>query len=447
MISPWFVLFVSSYFGGLVLALRHPIFPMVAYLAFYYMPPHVNWWGRFLPDLRYSMLAAAVLGVSVFMHHTSEPLKEEKNPALPWMVLLGLNAMVVSTWALDQVRNWTWATALLKLVLIYVLIPGAVRTPVAFDTFGAVHVAGATFWGYKAWDSPTRSAGRLEEVGGPDTQNDNQAAAHLLTVMPFAALYALTLRRRFPRVFAVIAAAFIVNVFILCNSRGATLGLVGGGIASIFLAGKGRRKKLIGVGLAGVVGLLLLADPDYITRQQTTVDPQDGSAQSRLAMWQAGYEMMQDYPLGAGGRAFHVLSPRYLPALVARQRVDERSSHNTYIQLGTDWGIQGIVLWCGFMAATLLLLHRIRRRAPDNQWYFYRALAIEVGLIGTLTAAFFSNRLYGESIYWLCALAVALHRIQSTELAGITAESVPNPYEEAQRVRHAAARAQEAPAG
>jgi hypothetical protein len=31
-------------------------------------------------------------------------------------------------------------------------------------------------------------------------------------------------------------------------------------------------------------------------------------------------------------------------------------------------------------------------------------------------AAFFSNRLLGESIYWMCALAYALHRIQSTEL-------------------------------
>jgi hypothetical protein len=34
-----------------------------------------------------------------------------------------------------------------------------------------------------------------------------------------------------------------------------------------------------------------------------------------------------------------------------------------------------------------------------------------------MTAATFSNRLYGESIYWMCALAVALHRIQTTELA------------------------------
>jgi hypothetical protein len=63
------------------------------------------------------------------------------------------------------------------------------------------------------------------------------------------------------------------------------------------------------------------------------------------------------------------------------------------------------------------MLRNIRKRAPENQWYFYRSLAIEVALIGTMTASFFSNRLYGESIYWMCGLAFALHRLQSTELA------------------------------
>jgi hypothetical protein len=266
--SPWLALFMTSYFGGLLMALKHPIFPLVAYLTFYYMPPHVNWWGRFLPDLRYSLIAAFVLGLSVILRGRSvEPLKEEKNPALPWLLLMGANTIVVTAWALDQARSWLWTTAFLKLILIYSLIPAAVRGPVYFDTFAAVHVAGATFWGYKAWDDPQRSAGRLEEVGGPDTQNDNLAAAHLLTVMPFAALLVLTGRRKIPRAAAAVASGFIVNVFILCNSRGATLGLIGGGLASVFLAGKGRRKNLVTVGAVGLVALLMLADPELSARR------------------------------------------------------------------------------------------------------------------------------------------------------------------------------------
>lgn len=82
------------------------------------------------------------------------------------------------------------------------------------------------------------------------------------------------------------------------------------------------------------------------------------------------------------------------------------------------------MLFFAFMGVTIRLLHRVRKRTPDSAWYFYRSLAVEVALIGTMTAAFFSSRLYGESIYWLCGLAFALHRLQSTELEGV-AKAVP----------------------
>ena len=67
---------------------------------------------------------------------------------------------------------------------------------------------------------------------------------------------------------------------------------------------------------------------------------------------------------------------------------------------------------------------------PATRGNVYRSLTVQVALVGTMTAAFFSNRLYGESIYWMCALAYSLHRIQSTELEKIdpswsTTEPVP----------------------
>jgi cell division protein FtsW (lipid II flippase) len=418
----WLVVYV----GGLLLAVIHPMYPFISYLTFYYAPPHVNWWGRYLPELRFSLIASIVMLASIALKRSSlEHLSSERNPALLWLLLFGLNALIVMAWALDRARSWYWTVAFLKLILLYILMPAAIRTPAHFDTFGAVHVAGATYWGYKAWDDPKRSAGRLEDVGGPDTQNDNQAAAHLLTVIPFAALYALTKKKMMHRALFAVGGAFIVNVFILCNSRGATVGLIAAVIAAVLLAGKGNRKKLLGVAAAGVIGFLLLADPEFIARQQTTTDPQDGSAQSRLEMWQGGIEMVKDYPLGAGGRAFHILSPRYIPDVLAKDESEERSSHNTYIQLSTEWGVQGTILWVGFMASTFLILHRVRKRSANDTWFFYRALVVQLALIGTLAAALFSNRLYGESIYWMCALAYTLHRMQSTAIEKAAADGGP----------------------
>jgi hypothetical protein len=417
------ITWVVIYSGGLILSVVHPFYPFVSYLVFYYAPPQLNYWGNPLPDLRYSLTASlAMLASAVFLNSSLERVKSERNAASFWLVLFGLNTIIVTIWALNSTRSWIYTTLVLKLVLLYLLIPAAVRVPAQFDAFGAVHIAGASYWGYKAYTNPHRKAGRLADVGGPDTQNDNQAAGHLNTVIPFVALYMLTEKRKIRRALYAVGGAFVVNTFVLCNSRGATLGLIAGGMAAVLLAGKGRRKKLIGVGILGALGLLFLADPEFIARQQTTAEHADNSAQSRLAMWKGGIEMVKDYPLGGGGRTFHILSPKYIPAVLDKTDAEERSPHNTYIQLATDWGLQGTVLFFGFMFMTLVLLHRVRKRAPDNHWYFYRALTVEVAIIGTMTAAFFSNRLYGESIYWMCALAFALYRMQSTELEAARTE-------------------------
>ena len=413
------LLWMLLYWGFIGAAIVHPIYPLVAYVIFYYAPPHLNWWGDAIPDLRYSLTASFVLVGSILLTRSNlEDVKEEPNPARIWFLLFSVNTVIVTIgWAANTARSWGYSVLVLKLLLLYLLMPAAIRTPAQFDIFAASHVAGGFYWGWKAWDDPHRKAGRLMAVGGPDTQNDNQAAGHLLTVLPFAALFVLTEKRPIRRGLAVVASGFLVNVFVLCNSRGATLGLLAGGAASIFLAGKGRRARLIGVGIAGLTALLMLADTQFITRQQTTADPTDNSAQSRLEMWQAGLHLLRDHPLGAGGRAFHILSPHYIPDILAADNVEERSPHNTFVQLATDWGVQGFFFFIMFLIMSGVMLYRVRKRTPANTWYFYRSLTVQVALVATMAASFFSNRLYGESIYWMGALAVALHRIQSTELA------------------------------
>jgi O-antigen ligase len=303
--------------------------------------------------------------------------------------------------------------------------------------FSTTHIVGATYWGYKAWDDPKRKAGRLKDVGGPDTQNENQAAAHLLTVIPFVAAYTLSVKRRWLQMLILGCGAFIVNCFILCNSRGATLALMGMVCAAIILVGKGRRVKLIGLALAGLVGLYSLSDSTFIERQQTTLKAKDGSAQSRFEFWAAGVAVIKDYPLGGGGRAFHILSPKYVPELVARAE-GERSVHNTFLALGTEWGIQGMILWFGFIGSTFIILWKSRLRARDQPWYYYRFLAIELSLIGTMIYGMFGTRLYGEGVYWMCALAVSLQRMHASGYVP-GAPDVPPSAVETPATVHAAA--------
>jgi O-antigen ligase len=279
---------------------------------------------------------------------------------------------------------------------------------------------GAFWWGYEAWRDPHREESRLMQVGSGDTLNDNAASAHLLTVLPFILIYLLTEKDKRLRAVALVALPFVINTIILCNSRGSMVGMLAATSASVFLIRTGRRLRLGGVLVGMVAAFFLLADPQFIERQQTTANYQeDGSAQQRLTTWRAGWRFIQDRPFGAGGRGFHLLSPIYIPDIVEAHDGEPRAPHNTWVQAATEWGIPGLICFIGIYASAFLMLRRIKRAALPHEegFYYWRAFAIQLGLIGFLVAGTFTDRVYGEAGYWLVGLSYALYRLQRTEQA------------------------------
>ncbi len=128
--------------------------------------------------------------------------------------------------------------------------------------------------------------------------------------------------------------------------------------------------------------------------------------------------MLQDYPFGAGGRGFHELSPLYIPDIVD-EAGEQRSPHNSYALIASEWGAPGLGLFITFIISSWLLCGRLRKDGMKlaDPYFYYRGLALQVGLTGTMTAATFSDRFYGESIYWICALGFALTRVMAAETA------------------------------
>jgi hypothetical protein len=79
-----------------------------------------------------------------------------------------------------------------------------------------------------------------------------------------------------------------------------------------------------------------------------------------------------------------------------------------------------------FIGSTLLELHRIRGGTRDRRVYL-ESLALEIGLIGFLVAAFFINRPYAQILYWLPALTASLRNQQLAEQAVPAPEVLPAP--------------------
>jgi O-antigen ligase len=295
-----------------------------------------------------------------------------------------------------------------------------IRSRGAFNLFAVTHMIGCFWWGWDSWRDPKRVAGRLQNVGSGDSLDDNSAAAHLVTILPLTLVYLLVDKDKRFKAIALIATPFIVNTLILCNSRGAILGVIAAMLATLGMIRKGYRMRLAVVGVIMAAGFLFLADPQFIARQQTTVEHSDGSSQERLQTWIGGANLVKDHPFGTGGRGFHILSFRYIPEIVASHDGEQRGPHNTYVMVASEWGIAGLVAYLGYLGATLIMLNRVKKAADGHdgqEFYYWRALALQVGLIAFMITAVFCARLYAEVGYWMCAASYALYRLQATELA------------------------------
>jgi hypothetical protein len=411
----WLLIFIVGTFGSFI----NPLYGTLTYLFEYYLRPALHWWGSDLPDLRWNFTISLVVTLTYFLRRDSLPKigSARRGPAACLVGLGLLMLLVTATTAVAPTQSWDKTVGYLKMILFHGIIVGTVRSEWAFDAFVGAHMAGAGWWGLEAFRDPKREAGRLANIGSGDTLGDNAAAAHLLTVIPFIAVYLLMSKDKRLRGLALGIAPFVVNALVLCNSRGPMVGMAAMGAAALWFSKAGHRLRTVGAGVIGVVVLLFLADPEFLRRQNIGDGyGDDGSTRQRLAAWEGGTRLIADYPLGAGGSGFTELSPIYIPDVVEEMKGEKRDPHNTIVLVSSEWGLPGLALFLGYYFACYLLLRDVRNRAPEGGIWYYRSVAVQVSMIGVFVAGLFTDRLYAEAPYWMGALAVALHRLQTHKL-------------------------------
>ncbi len=388
------------------------------------MRPELKWWGDQLPDWRWNLVISLALAASFIVKRESlRKMVEVTNSPLRWLIALNVVMLfVTATVGVNFDLSWEWSSQWTKMAIIFpMLVVAVLRTQKSFDLFITAHILGVTWWGWQAYTDPHREASRLVNIGSGDSLDDNAAASHLLTVLPFIIVLLLTEKKdKRLRAICLVGVPLVMNTLILCNSRGATVGMLAAALAAVGLVRSGNRLRLGVAGAAMAAVFLLLADPQFISRQQSTSNyEEDGSSMQRLETWRGAMRLVAERPLGAGGRGFHLLSPVYIPEIVAYHDGDPRAPHNTWVQVLCEWGIPGFICFVGVWASSFVLLQRVKRKATADEqpFYYWRAFAIQLGIVGHLVSGFFSDRLYGEAGYWLVALSFALYRIQLTDAA------------------------------
>lgn len=402
-----------------LLAISRAAWAIPFYMLTYFAAPQLWWWGDELPDLRYSLTAGLVLVVATLLGQTQPEEGRRRFTYVQWAVLgIVVNAGFVHLFLAAGPRySLTDYIELCKFCLLFYLMCVVIKTKADLRLAFVAMALGAGYIGYEVTVNERGyfRAGRLEGVGAPGADTANSLASLLLTTLPLTGSL-ISQSSNALKVLVAITAPLALNVVLLCNSRGAFISLIASGIAFLaFARGQTRKDAAKALALGAVVLYLLLGDPEILQRFATTftgAEERDASASSRIEFWTAGWELLKDRPLGAGGGAFkYVLGERYLQMYTTQ--TDSRSLHNGYLTIATNWGVQGLVLHLVFFLGAMVAAYRTceRCRKAGNAHDALVGICVIVGGVALLVGSMFGSFLPNEWCYWLAAYLVRYSEI------------------------------------
>ena len=263
----------------------------------------------------------------------------------------------------------------------------------------------------------------------PNYESPNSFSGMALGALPFVFYLFPVCSRRF-KVVMIVLAVFCLNIILFTGSRTGYVGFLG---FILFLLYKAkRRSQAVFVVVALAAATLPFVPADYLERFDsiyTGVDKEGESTRLRREILRDAWTIFLSHPLGVGVSAF--------PVVRSQTFGRNQDTHNLYLEVATNLGVQGLVVFLLFVVGLLLLLSRLvtefdrqlhlvdttgppghesaaRRNAHSADLRLMRqtALAVQGFVIVRLTLGLFGMDLY--EIYWWFAmgLAIALYKME-----------------------------------
>lgn len=411
-----------SLFGisSLAALLYSPAYGIYFYIlnAFLYSPN--KWWFNDIPDIKYVFLNSLVILIAFVIHN-----QHYKNISVfhfkptKWFLTLIALSFVVLLYAHVPVQHQYYTIQLAKIFVLYFIMVKTINTHQKLDILLLVFIVGCFHMGWEAYSDPSRVSGRLEGVGGVFFSTANEAARVTVLSIPLMVYFLLKGSNKY-KIITIICLPFIMNVFILFNSRGAFVGLA---IAGLYLLTQLLTKsKYFNVNKAYIIlacfflvaAFIHLTDQTFIDRISTINTSSD---HGRLHIWKGAWNFALDYPFGLGRRGFDFLSSQYVPQHLLVQSTGTRAVHNTYLEALTSLGFLGLFLLIMFIVTTFKNAYTSKKEYIDNAQpdYVLRTIVLESSYIGFLVASFFGNNFFGEFLYIPVAFIVINRSLSSIQ--------------------------------
>jgi len=230
--------------------------------------------------------------------------------------------------------------------------------------------------------------------------DENNFAVLFVVGFPFVFHLSQYIRNKVLRWALIATIPFAWHAVFLTASRGALVG-----IAVVLLTFVLRsQKKWAGVLLMiAFIGAFVWQAGDVMRSRSSTITDynQEESASTRLEAWEAALGMMAAHPLtGVGFASFGQAFPDFSDKV-------PRVAHNTFFQIGGEWGVIAAIGYLVLMFSTINSLRanaralRDHREVPDRKLYYHISEACLLSLTGFFTCSMFLSLQGYEVLYYL----------------------------------------------
>jgi putative inorganic carbon (hco3(-)) transporter len=381
------------------------------------MNPHRLSWG-----FAYEFPVAMVIGLATLMAwvFSKEPKKFEITwvsglllAFVIWMSFANLFAMVPNL----AFEKWTQSAKILLMTFVTIALMGSRERVHALVWVIVISLA---FFGIKGGVFTILKGGESRVWGPPGSfiADNNALAMALVMVLPLMRYLQLHTESKLFRVGLYSAMAVTAFSVIGSQSRGAFLGAIA---MLVFLLLKSRQRVLLGGLIVALLAVGAAFVPQtWINRMQTIETyEQDGSALSRLEVWEFAVKVARDHPIVGGGFRVSYDDNIYLKYVPDARKGRGRNYHSIYFEILGELGYVGLLIYLALLLAVWRTGSRIitlTRNKANLQWANDLARMVQVSLVAFAVAGAFQNLAFFDFYFFLIAIVYLTRRVVLREL-------------------------------
>ncbi|MGH7665053.1 MAG: O-antigen ligase family protein [Gemmatimonadaceae bacterium] len=313
-----------------------------------------------------------------------------------------------------------------KTLLLALLIAAHVRAMVDVERMLLVHVFGATIYTLIVFKWNGILGGNLNDLWYLDR---NDFATLIVCTLPLVLFFLHQARGPVRRFVLLGIVGMLCWALIRSSSRGGFLGLLGCSAYLLVAFRAVPSRTRIGVGGLLIAAFILAAGSGYWERMATLLHPSEdqnyigNSETGRMEIWKRGIGYMVDHPvLGVGPGQFPAAELQLTPQGEQRalgERWKLSAAHNSFVQIGAELGVTGLVLFLLTLAACYRRLGRIHLGGylspRDRASRLALGQSLQAALVGYAVGGFFVSHGYSAFIYTLFGIIAGVDAVVERE--------------------------------